>query len=90
MASKRFREERYALDQRVEFRNGRHWHPAVVTGAVAIDGTGCQYYPLRATATAGVIQEGQHLRGYPGDSSIRWTTRRRQAPTIPSHPSSAR
>jgi hypothetical protein len=66
MASKRFRGERYALDQRVEFRNGRYWHPAVVTGAVAIDGTGCQYYPLRAAATAGVIQEGQHLRGYPG------------------------
>ncbi len=66
MASKRFRGESYALDQRVEFRNGRHWHPAVVTGAVDVDGTGCQYYPLRATATAGVIQEGQHLRGYPG------------------------
>jgi hypothetical protein len=66
MASKRFRGERYALGQRVEFRNGRHWHPAVVTGGVATDSTGCQYYPLRVTATAGVVKQGQHVRGYPG------------------------
>ena len=50
----------------MEFRNGRHWHAAVVTGAMAVDNVGVQYYPLRATVTRDGIQESQQLRGYPG------------------------
>jgi hypothetical protein len=66
MGSKRFRGESYTPDQPVLFRNGAQWHPAVVTGGLATDSTGAQYYPLRATTGRGVIQEGQDLRGYPG------------------------
>jgi hypothetical protein len=60
------KDETYAHGQRVEFRNGRHWHPAEVTGAPATDDSGYDYYPLRALETRGSVRKGDYVSGYHG------------------------
>jgi hypothetical protein len=58
--------ETYQPGQRVEFRNGRHWHPAEVTGALDVDDVGYAYYPLRALQTRGTVTRGDFVSGYHG------------------------
>lgn len=69
MARRRFtREERaaFTIGARVEWRNGRHWHPATVTGDRDSDSLGWEYVPVKTTASRGSVIRGEVIHGYPG------------------------
>lgn len=69
MARKRFtRDERdaFMVGAVVEWRNGRHWHPATVTGERARDSLGEEYVPVKVRVTTRTIGYGDVIHGYPG------------------------
>jgi hypothetical protein len=73
VARRRFtRDERAALTvgARVEWRNGRHWHPATVVEAPDTDTLGCQRVALTVHAKTRTVSKGERLYGYPGSVRV--------------------
>lgn len=69
MARKRFRRDELplaALGTAIEWRNGSHWHPGVVCGALSANRDGWQYIPITNGATTRTVGKGDLIRATPG------------------------
>ena len=71
MARMRFKpDERaaFTVDTKVEWQNGRHWHPGTITGPITKSdtGSGFWYVPLTNHARTATVSPGDLIHGSPG------------------------
>lgn len=74
MARKRFNADEksaFTVGAHVEYRNGSHWHPAVIDGPITVDDiTGGFYLPLHVTVTTRTISPAWPIQARPGSVRV--------------------